>query len=493
MKKTLSLFLCLAMLFGLLGAFPVIASEAELSDASPLQPNQTVMYYREYLASVIDIDDFANTLRKGFLGFKAKVDIEKYNLHLDWYPYIFDFVIDELYDCFHVDSGKMFATYETSSKRIRYLNVYYTYNESTYKSNLAKCNAIADKLVRGVKGNSALNDLEKALILHDRLALHCEYDKHGLDTDTLHPSVYTICGVFVNKVAVCQGYAVAYHMLLKACGIESYVVDSAQLNHAWNIVYINGRPYHVDVTWDDATWDINGRVNHQNFMRSNEGIYSTGHEATDYDTPAVYDTYENETVLHGYTSAYLLIGNDYYYVHQTGGETEAYIVRGSDRKALVNVSYKWPSDNGGNWLANYTRIVTDGTYIYYNSPDTIYRLDLETLQSTVVYQPYLSGNNRIYGLRYDEGYLYYDIDTTRVFDYYTDTDNPYRLSNSVKGDINGNGRRDAADYALAKRSVLKTHTLTSAQKLAADVNGNGRVDASDYALIKRACLGTYIF
>ena len=61
----------------------------------------------------------------------------------------------------------------------------------------------------------------------------------------------------------------------------------------------------------------------------------------------------------------------------------------------------------------------------------------------------------------------------------------------MRGDVNGNGKIDAADYAMCKRAFLKTFTLSAEQLLRADINGNGKVDASEYAMIKRHFLGTY--
>ena len=59
------------------------------------------------------------------------------------------------------------------------------------------------------------------------------------------------------------------------------------------------------------------------------------------------------------------------------------------------------------------------------------------------------------------------------------------------GDVNGNGKIDATDYAMLKRAVLKTYDLNEIQTLAADVNGNGKIDAVDYAMVKRHVIGTY--
>lgn len=62
----------------------------------------------------------------------------------------------------------------------------------------------------------------------------------------------------------------------------------------------------------------------------------------------------------------------------------------------------------------------------------------------------------------------------------------------IKGDVNGNGKIDAQDYQLAKRSCLKTFELSDEMLARGDFNGNGRIDASEYVLIKRHVLGTHV-
>ncbi len=61
----------------------------------------------------------------------------------------------------------------------------------------------------------------------------------------------------------------------------------------------------------------------------------------------------------------------------------------------------------------------------------------------------------------------------------------------VMGDIDGDGTLNAADYALAKRSVLGTYKLSEITTISTDVNRDDTIDALDYSLIKRAVLGTF--
>ena len=63
----------------------------------------------------------------------------------------------------------------------------------------------------------------------------------------------------------------------------------------------------------------------------------------------------------------------------------------------------------------------------------------------------------------------------------------------AQGDVNGDGKVTAIDYAMVKRYVLRQIALDEAQQTAADVNGNGGVNAVDYMIIKRVVLKTAQF
>ena len=47
------------------------------------------------------------------------------------------------------------------------------------------------------------------------------------------------------------------------------------MNHAWNLIVLNGQYYQVDVTWDDPTWDLIGRACHTYMFCSDDAF--SGH------------------------------------------------------------------------------------------------------------------------------------------------------------------------------------------------------------------------
>lgn len=100
------------------------------------------------------------------------------------------------------------------------------------------------------KALTGKNDFEKETIIHDMLCKTVTYDS---EFERNVGAIYSIYGALVNRRAVCEGYARAFKLLCQSAGLECILVsgDSKDVNHLWNMVKLEGKWYHVDVTWDD--------------------------------------------------------------------------------------------------------------------------------------------------------------------------------------------------------------------------------------------------
>lgn len=94
--------------------------------------------------------------------------------------------------------------------------------------------------------NNCKNDYDKVKALSDYICKRVEYDYESENNIRNH-SDYSI---FMNDKTVCEGYAQGFALLAQSIGIETYIVHSN--SHAWNIVKINNKYYHIDVTWIDG-------------------------------------------------------------------------------------------------------------------------------------------------------------------------------------------------------------------------------------------------
>lgn len=144
-------------------------------------------------------------------------------------------------------------------------------------SGTALTNAVNTEAGKAFSGlNKNMNDFEKAKAVHDYLVAHTVYSAS-------EPSDFSYYGVLLNHKGACEGYAAAYQMLLKRLGIPTVVVAGTVTgytdSHAWNMVELNHKWYHVDVTWDDPIPDRGDNVRYTYFLQNDSQITGLGHSA----------------------------------------------------------------------------------------------------------------------------------------------------------------------------------------------------------------------
>lgn len=122
------------------------------------------------------------------------------------------------------------------------INYEFEYNETAEQTQ--QIHDIITKLYEKWDMDS-LSDYEKIKKIHDFIITNASYD-----TDTMYYSAYDN---LVRKRSTCQGYmSLAYKMFTMA-GIPSRIITGTgnKDSHGWNIVYLNGKWYNIDCTWDD--------------------------------------------------------------------------------------------------------------------------------------------------------------------------------------------------------------------------------------------------
>lgn len=128
-------------------------------------------------------------------------------------------------------------------------------------------------------------DIEKLICIHDYLVTNITYGAENGDREN------NLYGALVLKNTLCTGYSEAFSLIASKAGIESRVVTSKELNHAWNIVLLDGRYYFVDCSWDDpvignpslTSNPVSGYGRYQYFMCSEEYLYNNDHQSKDWE------------------------------------------------------------------------------------------------------------------------------------------------------------------------------------------------------------------
>jgi len=320
-KKTIALFVSVILILSS-SFISVSAEEIQSYSISEWEYKLSKLYAVSLMSdeTVVSDDDLKNQLYSLFFDAiyngETRIYLDEYNLYIQNYRELIEQVVwESMPEAFRTVSRITF--WKCESGLIPYIDFEYHLDAESFRDKYNMFVKAADNMTSDLKTNK-LTDVQKALILHDRIIAKCEYDTAAADElnafkeanagnpDAVMPweAAFTAYGAIVEGSAVCQGYTEAYEYLLKQVGIESVRCESDLLNHIWNILFIDGKSYHVDVTWDDPVWkDKNGNIIHKldyiahnNFMLSSMGIYNSGHNIEgyiDYDFTPNDETYDN--------------------------------------------------------------------------------------------------------------------------------------------------------------------------------------------------------
>lgn len=130
-----------------------------------------------------------------------------------------------------------------------------TINRAYTQDEINEINNKVDKILNENVNNN-MPPKEKIRAIHDYIIDHTEYDKlkyENKNDDTYKSN--TAYGVLIEGYGTCNGYADAMEIFLDKMNVINYKISNEE--HIWNLVYLDGKWYHLDLTWDDPISDIN--------------------------------------------------------------------------------------------------------------------------------------------------------------------------------------------------------------------------------------------
>ncbi len=329
-----------------------------------------------------------------------EIDLAAYSMSPDELSEVFDILISSYPELFFVDVS---YTYNyTDDGVVISMEPKYKYKGNALKSARSEYEKLLDGIMSGVK--SSWSDVEKLLYFHDYMAVTLEYD---LDSDI--SDAYTL---MKSGRGVCSAYTHLFSALCERAGIEHSTAVSESMNHIWNIVKVGGQWYHVDVTWDDTIPDIDGKAEHTNFLRSDIGIVSAStspHEnwVSEYScTSDKYDSYIWKDV----SAPFVFAGGAWYAFDKDDFALCRYDINSGTVSKVYEIKKKWPVWGEENRIYTNAHSGTAAykSSVYFNSPDTVYKLDTSSGAVTEVLKPDTK-NGYIYYLTTDGNALSYYI------------------------------------------------------------------------------------
>jgi len=135
-----------------------------------------------------------------------------------------------------------------------------------------KINELVNNVISELDLNN-IDDLTKIERIHNYILNHTVYDKNTKNFD-----INSAYGSLIEGHAVCSGYADAFSIFMNIYKIPNIRVSSE--NHLWNLVYINGKWLHIDLTWDDSE---NNKYDNNYFLITKEKLFSLDTKEHNFD------------------------------------------------------------------------------------------------------------------------------------------------------------------------------------------------------------------
>ncbi len=247
-----------------------------------------------------------------------------------------------------------------------------------------------------------LSEAEKALFVHDYLIAAYSYDS----TET----IYDTYRLFRTRTGVCQATSLAYCAILRDLGMESALCVSPEMGHAWNVVRVDGKWYHVDLVYDDPQPDRCGRVLHEYFLLTDEEIAAKDHRGWETSVKCDSGSYSAHPFWEGVSSRMIASDGKWYYIDSTSRKLYRCSFGGANREEVFAFRDRWnlAEDPKRYWVGVFSGLSVWKGVLFVNTPGEIWTVDPSTGES----KPVLDPEGTIYGTNIFRGKLEYLIAST---------------------------------------------------------------------------------
>ena len=231
--------------------------------------------------------EFDKVIVEAFLAFQDSIDVTTFITEYGWsIVKVYETFNDVLYnhpEIFYVSKSNSPSKQTDADGKItnfHLMNFLYGIDKNDYPRCKVELEREAGKVLAEA---TAMDDpVRQALVLHDYILRHCEYDFNAAEDNDPSPLARTAYSVLVRRKAVCEGYVMAYRYLMNLAGIpcEEILGDVDGNPHVWNYVKIENDWFHVDITrdilfhTDGSKADI---ISRDHFLLSDDAIRAKKH------------------------------------------------------------------------------------------------------------------------------------------------------------------------------------------------------------------------
>lgn len=178
----------------------------------------------------------------------------------------------------------------------------YSFKVTVYKKNE---NDRIKQIRKSEKITGSQKKITRIKAVHDWMVRNISYDYYNSLNGSLPGIAHTSKGALIRKLCVCDGYAYGFLKIMRSMNIPCKVVHGTAdgVSHAWNMVYVGSKWYHIDVTWDDPIIE-NSNANtvprYTYFMKSTEYMKANSHHFKEKKYPKCTSKKYDKKGLSGY-------------------------------------------------------------------------------------------------------------------------------------------------------------------------------------------------
>lgn len=189
-------------------------------------------------------------IKQGLIDHAESIDISP--VTEDGLTRIYDLIWSDCPELFWVDfSGQV--SYQHQNGVVVTFRPAYLMDRATRNEMEPRLESAAVTILAGVPHEEG--DYGAVRYLHNTIIETTDYDETA-------PNAHNLTGVLLDGRAVCEGYTKAFQYLCGRLGIPTITVrgnatgdDGIAVSHSWNMVWLEGDYYHIDLTWDDPVYE----------------------------------------------------------------------------------------------------------------------------------------------------------------------------------------------------------------------------------------------
>ena len=124
-------------------------------------------------------------------------------------------------------------------------------SDAEWRRNLRICDSAVSEITSSMPSKSSTYD--RVIHVYKHIIRETEYGLESEDNQNM-------CSVFDDHLSCCAGYSRAFQYALTSIGIPATYVSGyvdgriKTGSHAWNLVWIDGQPCYIDITWGDPVY-----------------------------------------------------------------------------------------------------------------------------------------------------------------------------------------------------------------------------------------------